>query len=214
MAETVPTIAAMFDRTNGHVTEGNRKVMSQLMRHAIAAGADIIVDQTLSTTREDGVFATIQAAIEAAGVGDRIALMPGTYVENLVFDAWTAAAKDGIVIYGAVPDTVTIAPSAGVAIAFTGVHDTAVLTLANLVVQGFAGSAPMTLAAGAGTTVVRVGYGVEIVGNTILTGGAAQIICNGAHFEIDTAGIAIGFGTALAGRICHVTGAALDASPL
>lgn len=70
--------------------------------------------------RRTGEYATVAAALEAAGEGDVLSVSAGTYRENLVVDqAVTLRCADG-------PGTVRIAPASGVALtvrAAASVHD-------------------------------------------------------------------------------------------
>lgn len=212
MAETIASLAAEFDRATGHVHQGGRKVLSQLIRASLAAGADRVVDASATNeNRVDGLHTTLQAALDAAGPGERIAVMPGTFTEAVVLTDWTIATKDGIVLYAAIPGTVIwAAPAASSALEIAGTVDAAEFGISGIVVQGVAGTTPIdnTPAAG-GPLVVKLWPGTEVLGDTAVAGPAASYHSAFAHFETaPAAGDVLGVGTVGATRVAGMTGGA------
>jgi hypothetical protein len=195
--------SSLFDANTGNIHGNTQQSLASLLRQLRPRFFDLIVDPQ-GDNREEGVHTTIQGALNAAAPGAVIGVTPGTYVENLVLADWTAAAKDGIKLVAAVPGAeVVIAPAAGIAIEFTGTATgSANLHLVGITVQGFAGSAPIDNTPAAGTPVVVVHYGTDILGNTAVAGAAASFSARGGHFEVLVGGgLIVGTGSTGAARL-------------
>lgn len=164
---------------------------------------DLIVDPSAGNV-EYGVYRTLQAALDAAGVGTKIGVMPGTYVENVVLDAWLAAAKDNVRLVSIVPLAAELAPSSGVGIDVTGTCDGFNLFIEDFLISGFAGSKPIDNTPGAGTPTIHL-HRTKITGNTACDGAAGAYKCRSA--EVVTAfATGVATGSVFVGEDLYVTG--------